>query len=99
MGFATEFQTAFYGSDWGILDELPRHRLLNLQTVLNNCLSLNPQIWVGTFWDAVDSSYQMWSIAPPDVPKDAMIAKLRELRALEVSTRTAKSRSVPLALA
>jgi triacylglycerol lipase len=99
VSIGAEFQTAFYGSDWGILDELPRHRLLNLQTVLNNCLTLNPQIWVGTFWDAGDSSYQMWSIAPPDVPKDAMIAKLREMRALEISTRTAKSRSVPLTLA
>lgn len=90
-----EFQTAFYGSDPGIFDELPRHRLLNLKTVLSICLWLDPQIWVGTFWDAVYSNYRMWSIAPPDVPKDAMIAKLRELRALEIATRAAKSRSAP----
>jgi hypothetical protein len=37
----------------------------------------------------------MWSVAPPDVPKDEMIAKLRELHDLEISTRTAKSRADP----
>lgn len=96
VSIGAEFQTAFYGPDWGILDELPRHRLLNLQTVLNHCLWLNPQVWVGTFWDAVNPNYQMQSIAPPDVPKDAMIAKLRELHALEISTRAADSRATPL---
>jgi hypothetical protein len=64
--------------------------------VLSHCLWLNPQIWVGTFWDAVEPTYQMWSIASPDVSKDEMIAKLRELHALEVSTRVAKTRSSPL---
>lgn len=95
VSIGAEFQTAFYGQDWFPLDELPRHRILNLQQVLNNCVWLNPQIWVGTFRDAVDHHYRMTSIAPPDVSKDEMIAKLRELRALELSTRAAKSRSAP----
>lgn len=90
-----EFQTAFYGSNWGMADEMHRHRLLNLQTVLNNCLWRSPQIWVGSFWDAVDPTYQMWSVAPPDVPKDELLAKLRELHALETATRTAPRRSTP----
>lgn len=82
-----EFQTAFYGSWPGILDELPRHRLLNLQTVLGACLWLKPQVWVGTFWDAVDTTYQMWSVTPPSASKDELIAKMRELHALERSMR------------
>ncbi len=95
ISIGAEFQTAFYGGDWFLFDELHRHSILNLQTVLSNCLGLDPQIWVGTFCDALDPSYQMWSITPPDVSKDEMIAKLRELHALEISTRTAKSRSAP----
>jgi hypothetical protein len=95
VSIGAEFQTAFYGG-YLPFDELPRHRLLNLQTVLNQCLWRNSQIWVGTFWDAVDPNYQMWSIAPPDVPKDEMVAKLRELHVLDTSTRTAKSRPTPL---
>lgn len=91
-----ELQTAFYGSNLAIFDELYRHSLLNLQTVLNHCLVLSPQIWVGAFSDALNPSYQMWSIAPPYVPNDAMIAKLREFHALESSTRVASSRSTPL---
>jgi hypothetical protein len=96
VSIGAEFQTAFYGSDWSGFDEPYRHSLLNLQTVLHNCLWLNPQIWVGTFWAAGDPSYQMWSIAPPDVPKDALVAKLREFHALESTTRAAPSRSTPL---
>lgn len=97
VSIGAEFQTAFYGKDWALFDELHRHSILNLQTVLSHCLWLNPQIWVGTFWDAVEPTYQMWSVAPPDVPKEAMIAKLRELHALEISTRAAKNRSLPFA--
>ena len=95
VAIGAEFQTAFYGKDWLILDEPYRHRMLNLQTVLMHCLYLSPQIWTGTFWDAVDTSYQMWSVAPPDVGKDELIAKLRELRMLELSTRTAAARTSP----
>ncbi len=96
VSIGAEFQTAFYGSDWMPFDELHRHSLLNLQTVLNHCLWLDPQIWVGTFWDAVDSTYQMWSVAPPDLSKDELLAKLRELRVLERATRAAKGRRNPL---
>lgn len=95
VSIGAEFQTAFYGGSTP-LDWLPRHRLLNLIYVLNYCVWANPQIWVGTFWDAVDQGYQMTSIAPPDVSKDEIVAKLRELHELEVSTRTAPSRPTPL---
>jgi triacylglycerol lipase len=94
VSIGAEFQTSFYGG-YLPMDELPRHRLLNLQTVLKNCLPLNPQIWVGTFMDAVDTNYQMSSTAPPDMSKDEMIARLRELHGLERSTRAANSRSDP----
>jgi hypothetical protein len=95
VAIGMEFQTAFYRPYRGILDAVPRHRLLNLQAVLEYCLCLNPQIWVGTFWDAVIPNYPMQSIAPPNVSKDAMIAKLRELQALEISTCAAESRATP----
>jgi hypothetical protein len=95
VSIGAEFQTAFYGKDWVPFDELHRHSMLNLRTVLCNCLWLDPQVWVGTFWDALDSSYQMWSIAPPDMSKDQMVARLRELHALESASRQAKSRSTP----
>lgn len=95
VSIGAEFQTAFYGPDWGILDELPRHRLLNLMTVLNHCLWLPTQIWTGNFWDAVKPNYLMKSIAPPNVSKDAVIAKLRELREMEIATRAAESRTSP----
>lgn len=96
VSIGAEFQTAFYGPDWGILDELPRHRLLNLMTVLSHCLWLPSQIWMGNFWDAVKPNYLMKSIAPPNVSKDEIIAKLRELHELEISTRAAESRTTPL---
>ncbi len=89
------FQTAFYGG-YLPFDALPRHRLLNLKLVLKNCLPLNPQIWVGTFNDAVYQNYLMTSTAPPSMSKDEMLAKLRELNSLESATRAAASRSEPL---
>jgi triacylglycerol lipase len=90
-----QFQTAFRGG-YLPLDGLPRHRLLNLQVVLKNCLPLNPQIWIGNFPDAVDPSRIMYSTAPPAASKDEMLAKLRELESLERSTSAADSRSEPL---
>lgn len=95
VSIGAEFQTAFYGASV-FFDEPHRHSLLNLQVVLQHCLWQNPQIWVGTFWDVADPTYQMWSIAPPNVAKDEMVAKRRELYALEISTRTAGSRITPL---
>lgn len=96
VSIGAEFQTAFYGPDPFPIDELPRHRLLNLQTVLNLCLWRNPQIWQGTFQDAVYPNYRMTSVAPPNASKDELIAKIRELRALELATRTAPRRASPL---
>lgn len=87
ISIGTEFQTAFYGKDLFPLDELPRHRILNLQTVLNHCLWLNPQFWIGSFSDAATPTYRMSSVTPPAVPRDVMIAKLRELIALEKSLK------------
>jgi triacylglycerol lipase len=82
VSLGAQFTTAFSGG-YLPFDELPRHRLLNLQYVLNKCLPLNPQIWVGTFHDAVNKSYQMTSTAPPTMTKDEILAKLRELNAVE----------------
>jgi hypothetical protein len=78
------------------MDELPRHRLLNLQIVLKNCLPLNPQIWVGTFGDAVYPRYTMTSVTPPSASKDEVLAKLRELNNLERATREGSTLAQPL---
>lgn len=87
VSIGAQFLTAFYGKDWGIFDELHRHSLANLTTVLTHCLMLDPQVWVGTFWDATQPTYQMQSVAPPQQSREALLAKLRELRASEIATR------------
>jgi triacylglycerol lipase len=87
VSIGAQFPTAFHGKDWGIFDELHRHSLANLTTVLTHCLILDPQIWVGTFWDALQPTYQMQSVAPPQQSRDALLAKLRELRASEIASR------------
>lgn len=94
VSLGAQFDTAFYGG-YLPMDELPRHRLLNLMFVLNKCLPLNPQIWVGTFQDAKDTNYKMYSTAPPSASTDELIAKLRELNSLERSIRASESRSDP----
>ena len=94
VSLGAEFQTAFYGGRLPF-DALPRHRLLNLQFVLTKCLPLNPQIWVGTFADAVNPNYKMTSTAPPSTSKDEMLGKLRELNSLESSMRTTGSATTP----
>lgn len=94
VSLGAEFQTAFFGG-YLPMDALPRHRLLNLQFVLKKCLPLNPQIWVGTFPDAVNPNYTMTSTAPPTKAKDEMLAKLRELNKIEGSIREAESRTEP----
>ena len=95
VSLGAEFETSFYG---GYIpgDLLPRHRLLNLQYVLTKCLPLNPQIWVGTFDDAVNGNYKMQSTAPPSASMDEVLAKLRELNSLERSIRASTSRFEPL---
>lgn len=97
VSVGNEFRTAFYGNGNVISDELPRHRILNLQVVLNNCLSLNPQIWVGTFADAVTPSYRMTSVAPPSVSKEGLLSKLTELHNLEKSIHATTSTAEPVA--
>lgn len=73
------FQTSFYREYWPSLSS--DHSLLNLQIVLNNCVYLKPQVWIGTFQDATDSYYTMSSTAIPgsDTAKQEHIAKLQEL--------------------
>jgi triacylglycerol lipase len=87
VSIGTQFQTAFHGKDWGVFDELHRHSMLNLQTVLSNCLWSQSQIWTGTFCDAADPKYQMQSLAPPQQPRGDLVAKLQQLRAAEVASR------------
>lgn len=98
VSLGAQFETAFYGHDFFLSDELHRHRLLNLQLVLSNCLPLTPQIWVGNFYDAVDTTYAMASTAPPGTSKDEMVAKLRELDSVERSIRPGNSVSRPSTL-
>lgn len=95
VSLGAEFRTAFYGG-YLPMDAPARHRLLNLQVVLKNCLPLNPQIWIGTFGDAVSPNYKISSIAPPSASKDEMLAKLRELNSLERSSREGNSLAEPL---
>jgi hypothetical protein len=95
VSVGAQFETAFSGG-YLPFDALPRHRLLNLQVVLHNCLPLPTQVWVGTFPDAVDRTRTMYSTAPPSASKDEIVAKLRELNNLERSIRAANTRSQPL---
>lgn len=90
VSLGAEFQTAFYGGDLP-MDALRRHRLLNLQYVLAKCLPRSPQIWAGTFPDAVNPNYTMTSTAPPGASRDEVLAKLRELNSAEHSIRAANS--------
>lgn len=83
VSVGAQFDTAFSRCNWWDYNPLSEHSLLNLQTVLNHCVWLNPQVWVGNFADAVDSNYQMCSTAPPVASKEAWIAKLKELHDLK----------------
>lgn len=94
VSLGAEFRTAFYGG-YLPMDALPRHRLLNLQFVLKRCLPLNPQIWIGSFADAVNDKYSMVSKAPPAVSKDEMLTELREVNRIEDSIRGTDNRSEP----
>jgi triacylglycerol lipase len=79
LSVGKEFQTAFSRCGW-IPNLLSDHSLLNLQTVLRSCVYLNPQVWVGSFDDAVDSYYTMCSTAVPgtDAARKEFIGKLKE---------------------
>jgi hypothetical protein len=93
VSIGAQFETAFSGPDWSVpIDELPRHSLLNLQTVLTNCVYIEPnQIWKGSFLDAVWQLYDMNSTAPPSGSKAALLAKRKELQDLEASIRASIS--------
>lgn len=87
------FEIAF-SSVFGIVDALSDHSLLNYQTVLNNCVWLNPQVWIGHFTDAV-YGLRMSSTAVPAIAKEKWLATLKEVhemkRSLLVTPQTAES--------
>lgn len=91
VSIGAQFETAFSRCNWWDYNPLSEHSMLNLQTVLSNCLWLNPQVWVGKFADAVDTNYQMCSTAPPTVSKDEWIAKLKELHDLRLSMQASNT--------
>jgi len=73
------FRTSFFVQDAWYLYLLQRHSLANLQTVLENTVWLDPQVWVGTFPDAVDPDLVMVSTIPPSGADVDWVAKMREL--------------------
>ena len=91
-----QFQTAFSGPDYvAPIDELPRHSLLNLQTVLTHCVYLPSQIWTGSFLDAAYGWYYMASTAPPSASKAELLAKRKELQDLEAAVRAGAAGKSP----
>ncbi|MGH2718521.1 MAG: lipase family protein [Actinomycetota bacterium] len=84
-----EFLTAFAGPWWSTpIDELPRHSLANLNYVLNSCVWLSPQIWVGSFLDKYYGCYDMSSTKPPAAAKDTLVTKIEEWKQAEKSVVT-----------
>ncbi|HEX8109045.1 MAG TPA: lipase family protein [Kofleriaceae bacterium] len=79
----TSFQCAFYEYNEWYPHLLNRHRMLNLQTVLNNAVWRTPQIWIGYFPDAVDPSVTMISVPPPVGERPGTVAALREVKRRE----------------
>jgi triacylglycerol lipase len=79
------FRTSFYVIDAWYPHLLSRHSILNLQTVLQHAVWLNPQVWVGTFVDAADPSLRMQSTVPPSGPDVRWIDKMNELGKFEQS--------------
>jgi triacylglycerol lipase len=95
VSIGAQFETSFGRcSEWDY-NPLSDHSLLNLQTVLNNCVYLTPQIWTGTFQDAVNPAYWMCSDAPPQSaqPKAEWTAKFKELSAFRRSANNESSGS------
>jgi len=92
------FRTSFYVDriDWPIY-ESEMHSMLNLQAVLQRAVWLNPQIWVGTFQDALDPRLEMKSDVPPSGPDVDWAAKMRELRQFQQAIL--ESNAVPEAFA
>jgi triacylglycerol lipase len=77
------FRTSFYVIDAWYPHLLSRHSILNLQIVLQNAVWLNPQVWVGTFKDAVEPALYMQSTVPPGGPDVRWIDKMNELQKFE----------------
>ena len=81
------FRTAFYVLHEWYPHMLARHSILNLQTVLQNAVWQNPQVWSGRFQDATDPPRLMQSDVPPGGMEVARVEKLRELQKFETSIR------------
>lgn len=88
----TQFETAFYGAypppDY--TEVLARHSILNLKTVLHECLWAPDQTWTGSFMSGTDRSYQMWSTVPPGASKEELIALRIALHEKEIEIRGGK---------
>jgi len=95
VSVGAQFDTSFMRCNWWDYNPLSEHSLLNLQTVLTNCVYLPNQIWIGQFQDAVDTSYWMCSTAPPQsaAAKQAVIAKLKELSDVRANASSAPEES------
>ncbi|PWV50605.1 lipase family protein [Chitinophaga sp. S165] len=83
VSIGREFNIAF-SSIFGTVDALSDHSLLNYQTVLNHCVWLNPQVWVGHFIDAV-YGLRMSSTAVPSVAKETWLSTLKEIHEMKRS--------------
>lgn len=62
-----QFLVSFYVQGAIIPHYLSRHSMLNYQTVIDQAVVADPQVWVGTFPDAKNLRWTMQSTAPPAV--------------------------------
>ncbi len=81
ISIGREFEMAF-SSVLGSFDPLSDHSLLNYQTVLNNCVWLKTQVWIGHFIDAV-YGIRMSSTAVPTLDKEKWLVPLREIHEMK----------------
>lgn len=98
VAIGAEFQTAFYGSYWDILDdEIRRHSMLNLNYVLTRCLLRSPQVWVDSFPDqsSPGSKQTMYSLDPTSFSREEWIAKYQGLRQTQAATADATESTEP----
>jgi hypothetical protein len=86
------FRTSFYVLNTWLPHFLDKHALLNLQTVLQNAVIRNPQVWIGRFQDSVNPSLTMQSDAPPVGADVCWIEKIREFQQFEQSLRESDPR-------
>jgi triacylglycerol lipase len=85
----TPFQTAFYEYQEWYPHLLERHRILNLQIVLNNAVWRSPQIWVGYFADAVNPAILMISVTPPAGARPETVKALSDVKQREMTAQSA----------